>query len=311
MLSSYQYYEAWPTIEEDGSFHCEISYIETNDGRYAEALTPNTTYYYIAMADIADKTVYGEMKSFTTLDITASVDTTDPTEITSTTATISGSLTVNSVETLNRNVRILYSDTSSTLGELIAYSSYSYVSTDENGQFTYTLSNLSPETTYYYVVCARVGYQKYYKEFYSEVKSFTTAEAPEPPSPKGTETNPYTPSEIAALILGGNTPEEDVYIKGVVSAVLYTFSASYGTGTFWISDDGRAYGVSDDKKKTTEPTKDFECYSVYWLDNMPWVEGNGQISVGDVVVICGKTMCYNGTAETSSKKAWVYSWNSN
>jgi hypothetical protein len=125
-------------------------------------------------------------------------------------------------------------------------------------------------------------------------------------NPKGTMTNPYTPSEIAALLLGGTTLDENVYIAGRVSAILYDFSASYGTGTFWISDDGVAYGVSEDKKSTTEPTKDFECYSVYWFGpGMQWAEGYGQLEVGDYVLVCGKTTVYNGVAETSSKNAWV------
>ena len=129
-------------------------------------------------------------------------------------------------------------------------------------------------------------------------------------NPKGTATNPYSASEIAALLTGGKTFDEDVYIKGKVSAILYTFSASYGTGTFWISDDGTAYGVSADKKSTTEPTKDFECYSVYWFGNEnKWAEGNGQLEIGDEVIVCGKTTVYNGIAETSSKKAWVYNVN--
>ncbi len=128
-------------------------------------------------------------------------------------------------------------------------------------------------------------------------------------NPKGTATNPYSASEIAQLLTSGTTFDEDVYIKGKVSAILYTFSAQYGTGTFWISDDGTAYGVSADKKKTTEPTKDFECYSVVWFNNTPWADGNAQVEVGDEVVVCGKTTLYNGVAETSSKKAWVYSVN--
>lgn len=128
-------------------------------------------------------------------------------------------------------------------------------------------------------------------------------------NPKGTVTNPYSASEIAALLLGGETFDEDVYIKGKVSSILYTFSANYGTGTFWISDDGVAYGVSEDKKKTSDPAHDFECYSVYWMNGEPWAEGNAQIEVGDEVIVCGKTTVYNGVAETSNKNAHVYSVN--
>ncbi|MBQ8060902.1 MAG: BACON domain-containing protein [Bacteroidales bacterium] len=127
-------------------------------------------------------------------------------------------------------------------------------------------------------------------------------------NPKGTVTNPYTASEIAAAITGGQTFDEDVYIKGKVSAILYSFSADYGTATFWLSDDGTFNG-NEDKKSTTDFGHDFECYSVYWFGNTPWAEGNAQIQVGDEVVVCGKTTLYKGVAETSSKKAWVYSVN--
>jgi len=128
-------------------------------------------------------------------------------------------------------------------------------------------------------------------------------------NPKGTLTNPYTPSEISAALLDGKTFDEDVYIKGKVSSILYTFSANYGTATFWISDDGTAYGVSEDKKSTSDPAHDFECYGTYWMGNQKWADGNAQLSVGDEVVVCGKTTVYNGVAETANKKAYVYSVN--
>ena len=127
-------------------------------------------------------------------------------------------------------------------------------------------------------------------------------------NPKGTATNPYTASEAAALLTAGTKFDEDIYIKGKVSAILYDFSTYAGTGTFWLSDDGEFKG-SEDKKSTTEFTHDFECYSAYWFDNKQWVEGNGQVRIGDEVVVCGKTTVYNGIAETSNKKAWVYSVN--
>jgi hypothetical protein len=103
----------------------------------------------------------------------------------------------------------------------------------------------------------------------------------------------------------------DVCVKGKISAILYTFSASYGTGSFWISDDGTAYGVSADKKKTTEPTKDFECYSVYMFGiEKPWVDGTSpQPKEGDDVIVKGQLTLYGTTYETSSKKAYIYSIN--
>ena len=128
-------------------------------------------------------------------------------------------------------------------------------------------------------------------------------------NPKGTATNPYTASEIATLLTTGTTFDEDVYIKGTVSAILYDYSTYNGTGTFWLSDDGQFNG-SEDKKGTTDYTHDFECYNVKWFGNEAWTEGKGQVRVGDEVVVCGKTTLYKGVAETTGQKAWLYSVNS-
>jgi len=128
-------------------------------------------------------------------------------------------------------------------------------------------------------------------------------------NPKGTVTNPYAPSEIAALLLGGATISEDVYIKGKVSDMLYPFSAEYGTATIWLSDDGVAHGITEDKKKTTDPANDFECYSIYYFGGEKWKDGNAPVEIGDEVVVVGKVTVYNGVAETSNKKAHLYSIN--
>ena len=118
----------------------------------------------------------------------------------------------------------------------------------------------------------------------------------------GTAEKPFTVAEAFSYIDKGG--EDDVYVEGIVSKIVYTFSANYGTGTFWISSDG----VFND-----DLTKDFEAYSVYWLGNKSWVEGNGQVAVGDKVVLCGKLTKYvkndKATYETASKKAYIYSIN--
>ena len=121
-------------------------------------------------------------------------------------------------------------------------------------------------------------------------------------APAGTQDNPFTVAEAFAFIDGGGT--DDVFVEGIISKIVYTFSAEYGTATFWISEDGT---FNDDL------TKDFEAYSVYYFGNKPWAEGNTQVAVGDKVVLQGKLTKYvkNDTAtyETSSKKAWIYSLN--
>ena len=125
------------------------------------------------------------------------------------------------------------------------------------------------------------------------------------PKGSGTLADPYNAAkalEVAKALEGGAKTENDVYIAGKIASVKSTFSADYGTATFDISDDG-----------TTSVTT-FTCYSVYYLDNRAWVEGDTQIAVGDDVIICGKLVNYkdksgNLTPETASKEAWIYSLN--
>ena len=126
----------------------------------------------------------------------------------------------------------------------------------------------------------------------------------------GTLDVPFSVSEAIEYCnkIGGESAAQ-YYIKGKVSKVLYSFSSNYGTATFWISDDGTFNGA-EDGKSTSDYAHDFECYSVYYFGNQPWAEGNAQLSVGDEVMIYGNVTLYKSTAETSSKKAYVYSVNS-
>ncbi|MBO7539592.1 MAG: hypothetical protein J6T44_09950 [Prevotella sp.] len=115
----------------------------------------------------------------------------------------------------------------------------------------------------------------------------------------GSLAKPYNVAEITAItaqLEKGETSEADCYFKGKISTIKYTFSAQYGTATFFISDDGAA-------------ANEFQIYSAYYYGGQAWVEGNTQIAVGDEVVIFGKVCNYNGTLETASKKAYVYSIN--
>lgn len=123
--------------------------------------------------------------------------------------------------------------------------------------------------------------------------------SPEDASGYGILDYPFTAcmaNVLAGNLEQGETTTEDYYVKGKIADIKYTFSEQYGTATFFISRDG-----SNDYT--------FQAYSVYYLENKPWVEGNTQIKVGDEVIICGKLTNYNGTPETASKKAYIYSLN--
>ena len=115
----------------------------------------------------------------------------------------------------------------------------------------------------------------------------------------GTLSDPFNAvaaNDLASTLEVGQVTDESYYIKGKISSIRYTFSAQYGTATFYISDDG------------TESNQ-FYIYATYFLENKSWVEGNTQIKVGDDVIIYGKITNYNGTLETASKESYIYSLN--
>lgn len=119
----------------------------------------------------------------------------------------------------------------------------------------------------------------------------------------GTLAIPFTVAEAIEYVtaLGGETAT-DFYVKGVVSKYANNgaFGSQYGNGTFYISDDGDYH---DDN------TLDFEAFRVLWLGNKKWADGDKAPSVGDEVILCGHLTVYNGTPETASGKAYVYSVN--
>ena len=116
----------------------------------------------------------------------------------------------------------------------------------------------------------------------------------------GSLNNPFSAEEAIAYVDAGGT--DAVYVKGVVSELVKGgFGASYGNGSFFISDNGTKYG---------DPLKDFEAYQVNYLDNRLWTEVDPQIAVGDVVIIYGPLTTYNTTRETKGKgAAYIYSLN--
>lgn len=117
----------------------------------------------------------------------------------------------------------------------------------------------------------------------------------------GSRLRPFTADEAIEFVSSlpaGETTADDYYVAGEIVKIKYTFSAQYGTATFFIAAD-------DDPAN-----EQFQVYSCYYLGNRPWVDGDTQIQLGDQVVVCGKLVNYNGnTPETASKKAYIYSLN--
>ena len=147
------------SLENGGSFHFSLS-----------GLTRDNTYCYVAVTKVGDKEFYGELKTLKTKDIDASVTTLNATEVGETKATLNGKLAVNSTETWQKSVWFLYSNEETTLEGLKSSGTKAPSTLEGDGLFCSSLTDLIISTTYYYVSVAKVGE----KDFYGEVKSFTT-----------------------------------------------------------------------------------------------------------------------------------------
>lgn len=115
----------------------------------------------------------------------------------------------------------------------------------------------------------------------------------------GSLDSPFSADGAIGYINGSSyNKDAKVYVKGKISSIKYPFSEEYGTAVFSISDDG----------KTT--STQFTCYSVYYLENKPWVNGYTQVSVGDDIIAYGTVLLYNSSVyETTEKQAFIYSIN--
>ncbi|MBP5390989.1 MAG: chitobiase/beta-hexosaminidase C-terminal domain-containing protein [Bacteroidales bacterium] len=75
-------------------------------------------------------------------------------------------------------------------------------------------------------------------ETYKSGSASYTINVTDPNVNDGSAEKPYTASEARELALAGNTNE--VHVKGIISSIVYSYSAQYPTFTFWISEDGTA-----------------------------------------------------------------------
>lgn len=139
-----------PVLQADGTFTYPVS-----------GLNYNTTYYYIAGARVYENTFYGNVVSFKTLDLTASVTTGSATDVEIDSATLNGSLSAPGTESLPQSVWFLFGETAS-LEALKSSGARMNANLQPDGSFTYSIVGLNYNSTYYYVACAEVDGRQYY-----------------------------------------------------------------------------------------------------------------------------------------------------
>lgn len=105
----------------------------------------------------------------------------------------------------------------------------------------------------------------------------------------GTEADPFNSvaaNNLAASLESGKVSDKEYYIKGKIQEIKDQFAAQFGNATFYIADD--------------EKSQKFLIFRTYYFGGEKWKEGDGQLKVGDEVVVCAKLINYMGnTPETN------------
>ena len=105
----------------------------------------------------------------------------------------------------------------------------------------------------------------------------------------GTEADPFNSvaaNNLATSLGSGEVSDKEYYIKGKIQEIKEQFAAQFGNATFYIADD--------------ENSQKFLIFRTYYFGGEKWKEGDGQLKIGDEVVVCAKLINYMGnTPETN------------
>lgn len=268
-----------------------IGGLEIQGNSFSSSLTGlnhNTQYWYQAYAIIDDKYFYGDVLSFTTkksiTDITVAPDRIMLTSTGAVTKTVS--LTTSRNWTLTSKPDWVVVNPSSGNGFEFAQD----VTLTFNPNLNYDREGVIIFSNGINEASLIVG-QK--------------GEAGELLSGSGTRNDPYSVKGVLAFLntLGNEVYDPDVYIKGIISRIseTYTASGTHGNATFYIKD-------------AADASEEFLCYRTLYLGNNKFTSGKTDIHVGDDVIVCGKVINYlhsSGTVipETVTNEAYLYSLN--
>ncbi len=126
------------------------------------------------------------------------------------------------------------------------------------------------------------------------LEGFTPIEpvAPVDPAGAGTADDPYNVSRALEIIASGSIPAENVYMKGIITAVS-EIDTSFGNATYTIADQEMGEGLI--------------IFRGYWLNGEKFTSTD-QLAKGAEVIVYGKMMSYNGTPEVAQGNQ-LYSYN--
>lgn len=105
----------------------------------------------------------------------------------------------------------------------------------------------------------------------------------------GIEADPFNSvaaNNLATSLGSGEVSDKEYYIKGKIQEIKDQFASQFGNATFYIADD--------------ENSQKFLIFRTYYFGGEKWKEGDGQLKIGDEVVVCAKLINYMGnTPETN------------
>ena len=105
----------------------------------------------------------------------------------------------------------------------------------------------------------------------------------------GIEADPFNSvaaNNLATSLGSGEVSDKEYYIQGKIQEIKDQFAAQFGNATFYIADD--------------ENSQKFLIFRTYYFGGEKWKEGDGQLKIGDEVVVCAKLINYMGnTPETN------------
>ena len=114
----------------------------------------------------------------------------------------------------------------------------------------------------------------------------------------GTQADPFNSvaaQKYTAALEAGKVTDQEFYIKGKIQKFANNgeFNATYGNASFYIADDATS--------------EQFYIFRTYYFGGEKWKEGDGQLKVGDEVVVCAKLINYMGnTPETNQGGKLIY-----
>ena len=275
------------------SCHC-IDAIFNEDGsfcvNYEASEFMGLTFYYAATVELNGQRFFGEVKSYTLPGICLSIE---PSCVTFTEEGYSQSIAL--LATLNWTIN--------------SYSIPSWVSFSAlqgNASFTEQMISIS--------VLENEGYDREADIVFSagggmvksilKIKQKGSLGLYEAVEGDGSKEKPYSVAQavdkIKDLSWTSTSDYEKAgpfYVKGKIASIKYPYDFSNGTAQFEFSDDGTTAGVK------------ILAYSLLYLNNSKWLEGNTQIAVGDIVVVYGEFQNYQGKTLENVKGAYLYSLN--